>query len=40
MLKLSDGERIVRCLSGEPVDRVPLGAGGGWGSKVGRKNSK
>ena len=24
------GERVVRCLIGEPVDRVPFGVGIGW----------
>lgn len=27
---LSDGERLVGCLLGEPVDRVPFGVGIGW----------
>jgi uroporphyrinogen decarboxylase len=30
MSKLSDGERLVRCLSGQPVDRMPFGVGIGW----------
>lgn len=28
--KMSPGERVVRCLCGEPVDRVPFGVGLGW----------
>jgi uroporphyrinogen decarboxylase len=27
---LSDGERLVRCLAGQPVDRMPFGVGIGW----------
>lgn len=27
---ISSGERLVRCLIGEPVDRVPFGVGIGW----------
>lgn len=27
---LPDGERLIRCLLGEPVDRVPFGVGIGW----------
>ncbi len=27
---LSTGERLVRCLAGEPVDRAPFGVGIGW----------
>jgi uroporphyrinogen decarboxylase len=27
---LACGERVVRCLTGEPVDRVPFGIGIGW----------
>ncbi|MHB9110173.1 MAG: uroporphyrinogen decarboxylase family protein [Armatimonadota bacterium] len=30
MTQLTDGERIVRCFLGEPVDRVPFGVGIGW----------
>jgi uroporphyrinogen decarboxylase len=30
MKELSCGERVVRCLIGEPVDRVPFGVGLGW----------
>ncbi len=30
MAQLTCGERIVRCLIGEPVDRVPFGVGIGW----------
>jgi uroporphyrinogen decarboxylase len=29
-MNLSDGERLVRCLLGESVDRVPFGVGIGW----------
>lgn len=31
MSGLTCGERIVRCLCGEQVDRVPFGVGIGWG---------
>ena len=31
MAELTCGERVVRCLLGEPVDRVPYGVGIGWG---------
>ena len=27
---LTPGERVIRCLTGEPVDRVPYGVGLGW----------
>lgn len=27
---LPPGERIIRCLTGEPVDRIPFGVGLGW----------
>ena len=30
MKALSGGERAVRCLLGEPIDRVPFGVGLGW----------
>lgn len=30
MTPLKDGERIVRCLTGRPVDHVPFGYGLGW----------
>jgi uroporphyrinogen decarboxylase len=30
MMPLSCGERAVRCLLGEPVDRIPFGVGIGW----------
>ncbi len=30
MTTLTCGERVVRCLTGEPVDRVPFGVGIGW----------
>lgn len=29
-MQLRSGERVVRCLLGEPVDRVPFGVGLGW----------
>jgi uroporphyrinogen decarboxylase len=29
-MPLSPGERVVRCLLGQPVDRVPFGVGIGW----------
>ncbi|HEY8665271.1 MAG TPA: uroporphyrinogen decarboxylase family protein, partial [Tepidisphaeraceae bacterium] len=29
--ELTCGERIVRCLLGEPIDRIPFGTGLGWG---------
>ena len=31
MKQLTCGERAVRCLLGEPTDRVPYGVGIGWG---------
>jgi uroporphyrinogen decarboxylase len=31
MGELTCGERVVRCLLGEPIDRVPYGVGIGWG---------
>ncbi|MCL4505941.1 MAG: hypothetical protein M1140_07965 [Chloroflexi bacterium] len=30
MAELPCGERVVRCLTGQPVDRVPYGVGLGW----------
>jgi uroporphyrinogen decarboxylase len=30
VVELNSGERVVRCLIGEPVDRVPFGIGLGW----------
>lgn len=30
MAELTCGERVVRCLTGEPVDHVPFGVGLGW----------
>ncbi len=27
---ISDGERVVRCLAGQPIDRTPFGVGLGW----------
>ena len=27
---LTAGERVMRCLLGQPVDRVPYGVGLGW----------
>jgi len=30
MTTLTDGERIIRCFLGEPIDRVPYGVGIGW----------
>lgn len=29
-MQLTGGERVVRCLLGEPIDRVPYGVGLGW----------
>ncbi|MHB9033716.1 MAG: hypothetical protein ACYC6L_11805, partial [Anaerolineae bacterium] len=30
MEELRPGERLVRCLLGQPVDRIPFGIGFGW----------
>jgi uroporphyrinogen decarboxylase len=30
MAQLTPGERIIRCFTGDPVDRVPFGVGIGW----------
>jgi uroporphyrinogen decarboxylase len=30
MPDLTDGERFIRCIIGEPIDRVPYGVGIGW----------
>ena len=30
MVNLTCGERLIRCLTGQPVDRIPFGVGLGW----------